>query len=176
MRTAILAIGLLALAGCASETTTGGDRASDPAPITEESNTPGPRQTTPPTESPAPQDAETTPCEEVMFNRAQNTIRSQQRAFANGDFRVARGYASDSFRESVSVEQFQSIIEGTYAFLLEDPAIEFIDCQRMGDIALIELEVAGSPVVTMAYRVVLENESWFIDAAAVAGSREDVTA
>ena len=76
----------------------------------------------------------------------------------------------------MSVDQFQSIIEGTYAFLLDDPAVEFLDCQRLGETALIRVEIAGSPIVTMAYRVVLENESWFIDAATVAGTREAVTA
>ena len=168
MRTAILAAGLLALTGCVSDETTGGERPTEPSPSAEISPAPS--------ESPDDSPDEAAPCEETMFQRAQNTIRSQQRAFANDDFAVARGYASQSFQGSVSVDQFQSIIEGTYAFLLDDPAVEFLDCQRLGETALIRVEISGSPIVTMAYRVVLENESWFIDAATVAGTREAVTA
>jgi len=37
------------------------------------------------------------------------------------------------------------------------------------------VEVAGSPVTIMLYGVVLENDSWFIDAASVAGTRDAVT-
>lgn len=115
------------------------------------------------------------PCEDVMFQRAQGTIRSQQSALAQSDFEAARAFASDNFRSGVSVDQFQSIIEGNYAFLLGDPAVTFVDCQRRGDSALIRVEIAGSPVTIMLYGVVLENESWFIDAATVAGTRDEVT-
>jgi hypothetical protein len=110
-----------------------------------------------------------------MFQRAQGTIRAQQSALAQSDFEAARAFASDDFRSGVSVDQFQSIIEGNYSFLLDDPAITFVDCQRRGDSALIRVEVTGSPVTIMLYGVVLESEKWFIDAASVAGSREDVT-
>lgn len=110
-----------------------------------------------------------------MFQRAQGTIRAQQKALADSDFEAARSYSSQGFRSGVSVEQFQAIIEGSYEFLLEDPDITFVDCQRRNDSALIRVEVAGSPVTIMLYGVVLENESWFIDAASVAGTRDDVT-
>ena len=114
-----------------------------------------------------------------MFQRAQGTIRSQQSAFADQDFAAARAYASQFFRDGVSVSGFEAIIEGQYAFLLGDPAIEFIDCQRLGESALIRVEVddaATTSTVTMVYRVVLENESWFIDAASISDRRTNVTA
>ena len=114
-----------------------------------------------------------------MFQRAQGTIRSQQSAFAQQDFAAARAYASEFFRAGVSVAGFEAIIKGQYAFLLADPAIEFVDCQRLGESALIRVKVAdpaSSSTVTMVYRVVLENESWFIDAASIADRRTEVTA
>lgn len=69
------------------------------------------------------------------------------------------------------------MIKGGYAFLLADPALEFLDCQRLGESALIRVEVAepGS-TITLVYRVVLENESWFIDAASISDRRTKVTA
>lgn len=183
MRVVAVVLSALVLTGCASDATTGGASANTPPP-TSEAPTPSATPTATPTATPSrspeeaeqPQRSEAVPCEDVMFQRAQNTIRSQQSAFANGDFTVARGYASDSFRESVTVEQFQGIIEGTYGFLLNSPELTFTDCQRAGETAYLQVEVAGSPITVMAYRMTLENESWFIDGAAIAGSREDVTA
>lgn len=163
----ILMAGLL-LAGCASDTSTGGAEPSSADPTTQ---SPAPTQTQ---RAPAPSDRPE-PCEDVMSQRAQGTIRSQQRALAKADFAAARAYASNNFRSGVSVEQFQTIIEGSYSFLLDDPPLTFVDCQRRGDSALIRVEVAGSPVTIMLYVLVLEDESWFIDAASVAGTRDDVT-
>jgi hypothetical protein len=99
-----------------------------------------------------------------MFQRAQGTIRSQQQALAARDFEAARAYASDSFRESVSVPDFRRIIQGNYAFLLDDPALGFLECQRQGDTALIQVEVL---VMVWSWKTI-------IDAASIAGSREDV--
>ncbi len=183
MRALMIAVAGLLLAGCATDVTTGGAPASPSAPATPQAPTPSaePSASEPEPESvpePEPEpEAEVEPvaCEEVMFQRAQGTIRSQQRALAAQDFEAARAYATDSFRESVSVADFRRIISGTYPFLLEDPALDFRECQRQGDTALIQVDVAGSPVIAMVYRVVLENESWFIDAASIAGEREDVT-
>lgn len=190
MRALVIAAAGLLLAGCATDVTTGGAPNEPSAPAT--TQTPTPTEESSPSEpepepeqepevepeaepSPSATEAEAVPCEEVMFQRAQGTIRSQQRALGAQDFEAARAYATDSFRESVSVADFRRIIAGTYPFLLEDPALDFRECQRQGDTALIQLDVAGSPVIAMVYRVVLENESWFIDAASIAGSREDVT-
>lgn len=181
MKALIVAAAGLLLVGCATDVTTGSappDATTQPAPTpaeTSPSDTP-PAETSPSEASPSAEETEEAlPCEDVMFQRAQGTIRSQQRALAAQDFEAARAYASDSFRESVSVPDFRRIIQGNYAFLLEDPTLGFLECQRQGDTALIQLEVGGSPVIVMVYRVVLENESWFIDAASIAGSREDVT-
>lgn len=177
MRVFALIAAAALLSACVSDTTTGG--ANTVQPSEQEQQTPSPDQspkaTPQPEESSEPEPNQTVPCEDVMFQRAQGTIRSQQSAFANGDFEAARAFSSESFRDSVPVDQFEAIIEGTYAFLLADPAIEFLDCERLDETALIQVEVSGSPVTVMAYRVVLENESWFIDAASVVGTRNDVT-
>lgn len=178
MRVLALIAAAALLTACVSDTTTGG--ANTARSTTQEEQKPSPdqsREASPqPEESSTPEPDETVPCEDVMFQRAQGTIRSQQSAFANGDFEAARAFASGSFRDSVPVDQFEAIIEGTYAFLLTDPAFDFLDCQRLDETALIQVEVSGSPVTVMAYRMVLENESWFIDAASVVGTRNDVTA
>ena len=176
------------VAGCSNATTTGGEpttqAVSTPeAPRSESTPVPEPSTSEPSTSEPSTSEPSTPEqpreCEQVMFQRAQGTIRSQQSAFAQQDFAAARAYASEFFRAGVSVAGFEAIIKGQYAFLLADPAIEFVDCQRLGESALIRVKVAdpaSSSTVTMVYRVVLENESWFIDAASIADRRTEVTA
>lgn len=172
MRVFTVIVAGLVLAGCASDVSTGGETRPTPTTTSITPQTPD-LQTTP---EPAPDATNgATPCEDVMFQRAQGTIRAQQSALAKSDFEAARAYASDNFRSGVSIDQFQGIIEGNYSFLLGDPTITFVDCQRRGDSALIRVEIAGAPVTIMLYGVVLENESWFIDAASVAGTRDAVT-
>ena len=170
----VVAAGLL-LVGCAGGTAAGEDQPRESPSATSAPDVPD-SAPSPETESaPSPEPSNVTaPCEDVMFQRAQGTIRAQQSALANSDFDAARAYASRQFRSSVSVEQFQEIIEGDYAFLLEDPALSFAACQRRGDSALLRVEVAGSPATIMVYVVVLENDAWFIDAASVAETRNEV--
>lgn len=170
MRAVGVVVAGILLTGC----TTGVDTqsASDPAPSVAVETPPTPELA----DDEQPESSnEPRPCEDVMFQRAQGTIRAQQSALAASDYEAARAYASNGFRSTVSVEQFQQIIEGDYAFLLDDPALTFTECQRRGDSALIRVDVSGSPVTVMVYGVVLENDSWFIDAATVAGVRQDVT-
>lgn len=167
----------LVFVGCASDTTTGGEQTQVSPPATSLPAEPEAQTRPETTPESTPESAiDAAPCEDVMFQRAQGTIRAQQSALAKSDFEAARAYASNNFRSGVSVDQFQGIIEGNYSFLLGDPAVTFVDCQRRGDSALIRAEVAGSPVTVMLYGVILENESWFIDAASVAGTRDAVTA
>lgn len=171
------ALGLVAacflVVGCVGGTTSIEEQPQESPSVT---SAPTPETESMPGAEPSPEPSNAAmPCEDVVFQRAQDTIRAQQSALANSDFDAARTYASSRFRSSVSVEQFQEIIEGSYAFLLKGPALDFSECQRRDDSALLRVEVAGSPATIMVYVVVLENDSWFIDAASVAGARNDVT-
>ena len=179
MRIASLFLASILLTGCATGTTTDTGAAPEPSNSGQSPSAPEPTDE-PDTETgeevPPESASDSQPCEDLMFQRAQGTIRSQQAALAESDFEAARAFASNSFRSTVTVEQFQEIIEGNFAFLLEDPAITFVECQRRGDTALIRVDVAGSPVTVLVYGMVLEDDMWFVDAASIAGNREDVTA
>ena len=165
-----LAAAALLLAGCATQTTTGRTPTSQPS----NQATDSPAPTEPEPREPAPTESGPVACEDLVFQRAQTTIRGQQDAFGSDDFQTAWGFASPSFRSSVTVDAFQTIIEGTYPFLLDNPNLRFIECQRQGKTAFLQVEVAGSPTVVMVYRVVLNEDVWLIDAASIAGSREEV--
>ena len=107
-------------------------------------------------------------CTQETFDATRQTIEGQQEAFATGDFATARTFSSQSFQSYVSVEQFQEIIVGTYPFLIDSPELAFPECQRETDTVLMRVEVDGSPSVIMIYRLVLEDDGWFIDGASIA--------
>ena len=201
MRIVLPLLAAALLSACVTGSTTGGQEstqtpeqtpAQTPAPIptqTQEpspgpspSNEPTPSQSeqpgeTPsqnPSQTPSQPDVQVAECTQETFDATRQTIDGQQEAFATGDFAAARSFASQSFQSSVSVEQFQEIIVGTYPFLIDSPELAFPECQRETDTVLMRVEVDGSPSIVMIYRLVLEDDDWFIDGASIAGTREDV--
>ena len=173
------------LSACVTGSTTGGqESAQTPAPTptqTQEpsstpspSNEPTPSQTGQPSQTPSQPDVQVAECTQETFDATRQTIEGQQEAFATGDFAAARTFSSQSFQSYVSVEQFQEIIVGTYPFLIDSPELAFPECQRETDTVLMRVEVDGSPSIIMIYRLVLEDDDWFIDGASIAGTREDV--
>ena len=145
---------------------------SEPAPPQSEQPEQTPTQT--PSQTPRQPDVQVAECTQETFDATRQTIEGQQEAFATGDFATARTFSSQSFQSFVSVEQFQEIIVGTYPFLIDSPELAFPECQRETDTVLMRVEVDGSPSVIMIYRLVLEDDGWFIDGASIAGTREDV--
>ena len=183
------------LSACVTGSTTGGQESTQtpaqtptqpqtPSPTPSPSNEPLPSQSgqpgqTPsqtPSQAPRQPDVPVAECTQETFDATRQTIEGQQEAVASGDFATARTFSSQSFQSSVSVEQFQEIIVGTYPFLIDSPELAFPECQRETDTVLMRVEVQGSPSVIMIYRLVLEDDGWFIDGASIAGTREDVNA
>ena len=177
------------LSACVTGSTTGGQESTqtpaqtptqthEPSPAPSSEPTPSqseqPGQT--PSQTPSQPDVQVAECTQETFDATRQTIEGQQEAFATGDFATARTFSSQSFQSSVSVEQFQEIIVGTYPFLIDSPELAFPECQRETDTVLMRVEVAGSPSIVLIYRLVLEDDGWFIDGASIAGTREDVNA
>ena len=197
MRVVLPLLAAALLSACVTGSTTGGQESAqtpaqtptptptqtqDPSSTPSPSNEPAPSQTaqpeqTPtqtPSQTPSQPDVQVAECTQETFDATRQTIDGQQGAFAAGDFAAARSFASQSFQSSVSVEQFQEIIVGTYPFLIDSPELAFPECQRETDTVLMRVEVDGSPSIIMIYRLVLEDDDWFIDGASIAGTREDV--
>ena len=145
---------------------------NEPTPSQSEHPEQTPTQT--PSQTPSQPNVQVAECTQETFDATRQTIEGQQEAFATGDFATARTFSSQSFQSYVSVEQFQEIIVGTYPFLIDSPELAFPECQRETDTVLMRVEVDGSPSVIMIYRLVLEDDGWFIDGASIAGTREDV--
>ena len=181
------------LSACVTGSTTGGQESTqtpaqtptptptqteEPSPAPSPSSEPTPSQSEQPSQNPSQTpsqpDVQVAECTQETFDATRQTIEGQQQAFATGDFATARTFSSQSFQSYVSVEQFQEIIVGTYPFLIDSPELAFPECQRETDTVLMRVEVDGSPSVIMIYRLVLEEDGWFIDGASIAGTREDV--
>ena len=105
----------------------------------------------------------------------EDTIRSQQESFAQLDFAGARTFSSAGFQSSVSEADFQEIIEAQYAFLLDDPSVEFLDCAQVEQYAQIQVRVTATDIYDLQYRLVRESQGWRIDCATISGAREAVT-
>ena len=189
MRVVLPLLAAALLSACVTGSTTGGQQSTQtptqpqtPSSTPSPSNEPTPSQTeqpgqTPsqnPSQTPSQPDVQVAECTQETFDATRQTIDGQQEAFATGDFAAARSFASQSFQSSVSVEQFREIIIGTYPFLIDSPELAFPECQRETDTVLMRVEVDGSPSIVLIYRLVLEDRGWFIDAASIAGTREDV--
>ena len=181
------------LSACVTGSTTGGQESTqtpaqtptptptqtqEASPAPSPSSEPTPSQSEQPSQNPSPTpsqpEVQVAECTQETFDATRQTIEGQQEAFATGDFATARTFSSQSFQSYVSVEQFQEIIVGTYPFLIDSPELAFPECQRETDTVLMRVEVDGSPSVIMIYRLVLEDDGWFIDGASIAGTREDV--
>ena len=177
------------LSACVTGSTTGGQESTqtpaqtptptptqtqEPSPAPSPSSEPTPSQSEQPSQNPSQPDVQVAECTQETFDATRQTIEGQQEAFATGDFATARTFSSQSFQSYVSVEQFQEIIVGTYPFLIDSPELAFPECQRETDTVLMRVEVDGSPSVILIYRLVLEDDGWFIDGASIAGTREDV--
>ena len=149
---------------------------NEPTPSQSEQpeQTPSQNPSQTPSQTPNQPDVQVAECTQETFGATRQTIEGQQEAFATGDFATARTFSSQSFQSYVSVEQFQEIIVGTYPFLIDSPGLAFPECQRETDTVLMRVEVDGSPSIVMIYRLVLEDDGWFIDGASIAGTREEV--
>ena len=124
----------------------------------------------------APGPSPTTDCDPEVRVNVQDTIRAQQQAFSDLDFDRARSFASDSFRSDVTTDDFAYIIRREYAFLLGDPTITFEACVQVSDVAVIRVLVQDlPPEQSMVYRLVQENDGWFIDGARLGETRPNLT-
>jgi len=115
--------------------------------------------------SSSPEPAQASACDPEVADAALSVVRSQQEAFADGDFAAARQLASASFRSFATLREFRAIIEQGYPFLLDDPEVSLTQCLTVGSVAVLRISVQAQPAVGLAYRLVEEDGAWRIDGA-----------
>lgn len=97
----------------------------------------------------------------------EQVITGQSEAFAAGDWDLAHGFASPSFRAAVTVDQLAQIIAVQYDMLLTFESAEFGRCELLApEIARIGVEVQSAdyqPVI-MVYELVDVENRWWVNA------------
>ena len=110
-------------------------------------------------------------CPGPIVVEARTVIEAQLTEFSEGRFKRARSYASDAFRESVSLDQFKMIIEADYPFLLDKPRVSFNGCVERDGKAYLQVTVTADSVTVVTYRLVRDPDgSLAIDAATISAA------
>ncbi len=112
-------------------------------------------------------------CTPADLRDIQAAITGQTEALSAQDFQRARAFSSESFRMSVTEQQFVSIVSSGYSFLLQSPNITFDTCDEAGPgqiEAFASFDVNGE-ANRLRYVMVSEAGGWLISAAANADPR-----
>ena len=161
LRATVVVLGLSLLASCAPADL------SDSPPDTSPSVLGAEGEVTPESDATAPEPpALPTPCPAPDTQEIQDTIRAQSMALAEEDFATAYTFASPSFRDSVSLEQFERVITRQYDMLLTFQSARFGRCDVDGTgraSVSVEVRSAGYPPVTMRYEMV-NGDQWRVSA------------
>ena len=100
---------------------------------------------------------------------AHNTVTAQTDALRAGDFEAAYSYASPSFQDTVSLEQFAGLILASYQPLLGDVVLEFGDCITDDSSEELSLDVVlraeGQDSLGLRYILVDTDEGWRVSGA-----------
>lgn len=96
-------------------------------------------------------------------------IRGQLEAFSGADARGAYSFASEKFRESVSLEVFAEIISSQYSALLNLSSFEIIKCSVIeeGFVFQVNLVDKENKIFSMQYVLSLIENQWGVDAATI---------
>jgi len=136
-----------------------------------QTSAPKPEESPPAVETPAPTTPqgppEPTACDEATRGLVEQAITGQSEAFAAGEWELAYGFASPSFRAAVTVDQLTQIITVQYDMLLTFEGAEFGRCELLVPrIARIGVEVRSAdyqPVI-MVYELVNVEDRWWVNA------------
>lgn len=169
-RASLAVIGLLLTTGCAtaSEVQTPQENPQiESAPIPE--NEPEPAPDT----QPEPE-IEFFECSQVVQSGIEKTINAQTASFGVGDFELAYSYASPSFQDSVTLERFIGIIEGSYGPLIGSSELGFDSCVVYPEAEVATIDVrfteAGAEVYALSYALVETDLGWRVDGASALAS------
>ena len=135
--------------------------------------TPIPQEPPGVTPDPPPDDSESVrdlrDCRDGERIGAQNTVTAQTEALRAGDFEAAYTYASPSFQDTVSLEQFAGLILASYQPLLGEVVLEFGECvtdDRAEELSLdVVLRAEGQDSLGLRYILVDTDEGWRVSGA-----------
>ncbi|MBM3711341.1 MAG: DUF4864 domain-containing protein [Actinobacteria bacterium] len=129
---------------------------------------------------PAQQDeskSQSTQCSQEDISGGAAWITGQLNAFGSEDPKAAYNFASEQFRQGVSLDEFASIISGQYSALLSLKSFEIGRCFALeeGYVFQVDLIDNQNKSFTMQYVLSKIDEQWGVDAATIVENKVDPT-
>ena len=129
---------------------------------------------------PAQQDeskSQSTQCSQEEIAGGAAWITGQLNAFGSDDPKAAYNFASEQFRQGVSLDEFASIISGQYSALLSLKSFEIGRCFALdqGFVFQVDLIDNQNKSFTMQYVLSKIDGQWGVDAATIVENKVDPT-
>jgi hypothetical protein len=122
-------------------------------------------------------DSQASQCSQEEISGGAAWITGQLNAFGSDDPKAAYNFASEQFRQGVSLDEFASIISGQYSALLSLKSFEIGRCFALdeGYVFQVDLIDNQNKSFTMQYVLSKIDGQWGVDAATIVENKVDPT-
>ena len=122
-------------------------------------------------------DSQASQCSQEDISGGAAWITGQLNAFGSDDPKAAYNFASEQFRQGVSLDEFASIISGQYSALLSLKSFEIGRCFALdeGYVFQVDLIDSQNKSFTMQYVLSKIDGQWGVDAATIVENKVDPT-
>ena len=122
-------------------------------------------------------DSQASQCSQEDISGGAAWITGQLNAFGSADPSAAYNFASEQFRQGVSLDEFASIISGQYSALLSLKGFEIGRCFALeeGYVFQVDLIDSQNKSFTMQYVLSKIDGQWGVDAATIVENKVDPT-
>jgi hypothetical protein len=122
-------------------------------------------------------DSQASQCSQEEIAGGAAWITGQLNAFGSDDPKAAYNFASEQFRQGVSLDEFASIISGQYSALLSLKSFEIGRCFALdeGYVFQVDLIDNQNKSFTMQYVLSKIDGQWGVDAATIVENKVDPT-
>ena len=116
------------------------------------------------------------PCTSSQAQAVSDHITDQIGYLAQKDFKNAYSYAANSFKENISLNQFEEIINKEYLMLVENTSFSFTTCEVMKNQVLQQVLVnSGDEEYLFYYVLAIEDSRLGVLSATFQPAAKDVT-
>jgi hypothetical protein len=108
-------------------------------------------------------------CSTQEFTGGSDWIKGQLEAFGESEPDKAYSYASESFKQANSLEDFASIIVSQYTMLLDLKTYQIVSCDKDGELYTFKVQITDnqSNAYSMEYVLSYSDKKWGVEGASV---------
>ena len=108
-------------------------------------------------------------CSTQEFTGGSDWIKGQLKAFGESEPDKAYSYASESFKQANSLEDFASIIVSQYTMLLDLKTYQVVSCDKDGELYTFKVQITDnqSNAYSMEYVLSFSDKKWGVEGASV---------